>query len=407
MRRRGTGPGVRRAGLTVGGTGALLSFAPVGIGRTGTVRVAHVMHGLMMGGLEQVVVRLCDAGRQYGVEPLVIAFGEDGKVSEMLRDLHIPLDWLGCVRGMSPQAIHGIGMALRRHKVEVAHAHDLGPWLNAVAARAFSPKTKALVTFHQIAAPTGLNLGAALAASRASTALVACGDQVLDCVKGWAPSGIPVELIGNGVPLGAAPTSEDRLRARRELGLPENARVIGYLRRLHHEKGTDLLVDAFLREFGTSKDEDVHLALIGDGLQGPELRQTVARSGNQRIHFAGEVVAATRLLPALDVYVQPSRREGRSLSMLEAMAAGLPTVAQALPPIREVHVDGQTALLVAPSPGPLFGPTLRRLLDDDALRTRLGAQARAHVQRFSIDVMAESYAALYRRLAGRQTRGVA
>ncbi len=371
------------------------------------MRVAHVMHGLMMGGLEQVVVRLCDAGRRHGVEPVVIAFGADGKVSDMLRDLVIPLDWLGRVRGMSPQVIHGIGRALRRHKVEVAHAHDLGPWLNAAAARAFSPKTRAMVTFHQIAAPTGLNLGAALAACRASDALVACGEGVLSCVKGWAPSGIPVELIGNGVPVGPAPTSDDRLRARRELGLPRDARVIGYLGRLHHEKGTDLLVDAFLREFGSSKDADVHLALIGEGLQGPELRQTVARFGNRRIHFVGERVAATQLLPGLDIYVQPSRREGRSLSMLEAMAAGLPTVAQGLEAIRELHVDGQTALLVAPGQSPAFGPVIRRLLDDDGLRARLGEKAREHVQRFSIDTMAESYAALYRRLAGRINRGAA
>jgi glycosyltransferase involved in cell wall biosynthesis len=370
------------------------------------VKVAHVMHGLMMGGLEQVVVRLCEAGRAHGVEPLVIAFGEDGAVSELLRDRGIALENLGRVRGMSPQAIAGIGWALRRHEVEVAHAHDVGPWLNAVAARALSPRTRAVVTLHQVFAPAGLDRGAAVAAAMVSDALVACGEEVRACVRGWMPGRTPVELIGNGVPLGAAPTAEDRAAARLRLGLPADARVFGYLGRLHPEKGSDLLVDAFVREFSGPKDQDTHLVLIGDGDLEPELRARVAQSGNPRVHFAGEILAAARLLPALDVYVQPSRREGRSLSMLEAMAAGLPTVAQALPAIRELHAHGETALLVDPA-RPELGKPMRQLLEDPALRTAMGERARAHAKRFSIDAMAEAYATLYRRVARRATRGAA
>ena len=370
------------------------------------MRVAHLMHGLMMGGLEQVVVRLCEAGRQQGVEPLVIAFGRDGAVRDELRQKGIPLEYLGMVRGMSPQAIHGIGQALRRHQIDVVHAHDLGPWLNAVSARALSPRTRAVVTFHQISTPSGVNWGAARAASMVSDALIACGDEVRACVQDWASSATRVELIGNGVPLGAEPTEEDRLRARRELGLPEGARVFGYLGRLHPEKGTDLLIDAFTREFVRKGDEDVHLVLIGTGQWEAELRARVAKTRHPRVHFAGELTNASRLLPALDVYVQPSRREGRSLSMMEAMAAALPTVAQALPAVRELHVEGETALLVSPE-HPDFAPAMRRLIENEEERRKVGSRARGHVQRFSIDAMAEQYASLYRRVARRASQGAA
>ncbi len=370
------------------------------------MRVAHVMHGLMMGGLEQVVVRLCEAGRRQGVEPRVIAFGRDGAVRDELRQKGIPVDYLGMVRGMSPQAIHGIGQALRNNQIDVVHAHDLGPWLNAVSARALSPRTRAVATFHQIATPSGLNWGASLAASLMTDALIACGDEVKTCVKGWAPPTTPVELIGNGVPLGALPTPADRAEARRVLKLPEGARVFGYLGRLHPEKGTDLLIDAFTREFVREHDRDVHLVLIGTGDWEPALRERLARTGHPRVHFAGEIVDASRLLPALDVYVQPSRREGRSLSMMEAMAAALPTVAQALPAIRELHEEDRTALLVPPGAADFARP-MRRLIEDGDLRSRLGMQARERVQRFSVDAMAEQYASLYRRVSRRATQGAA
>jgi glycosyltransferase involved in cell wall biosynthesis len=100
------------------------------------------------------------------------------------------------------------------------------------------------------------------------------------------------------------------------------------------------------------------------------------------------------------VYVQPSRREGRSLAMLEAMAAALPTVAQGLPAMGEIHVHDQTALLVPPSEKPDFAPAIARLLEDAALRARMGRSARDHVQAFSVATMAHSYADLYRDILG-------
>src|SRR5919198_4775744 len=165
----------------------------------GRIRVAQVMHGLLMGGLEQVVVRLCDAGRRVGVDSVVVAFGADGAVRQLLREHDVPLVYLGEVRGMSPQTIQSIARVLRDQRVDVAHAHDLGPWLNAVASRALAPRVRTTVTFHQIATPSGFERGAAIGAALVSDALVTCGDEVHACVRRWAPPGTRIELIPNGV----------------------------------------------------------------------------------------------------------------------------------------------------------------------------------------------------------------
>ncbi|MBX5482421.1 MAG: glycosyltransferase [Myxococcaceae bacterium] len=364
------------------------------------MRVAHVMHGLMMGGLEQVVVRLCDAGRAEGIDPYVISFGADGSMRDVLEQHRIPLSYLGPVRGMTPGTVRGIARALRENRIDVAHAHDVGPWLNVVTARALAPWVRTAVTFHQIATPSGVERPAALAAGLISDALIACGHEVKANVESWAPPGARLELIGNGVPIGQPPTPEDRRTARQRMEVPKDAVVIGYLGRLHEEKGVDLLVDAFLDAFAARGS--VHLVLIGKGQLEAELRRRIdARGGCARIHFTGEILSASSLLAGLDIYVQPSRREGRSLSMLEAMAAGLPTVAQALPAVREIHLDGRTALLVPPSEKPAFAPAMTRLVDDPDLRLRLGRHAREHVQRFSIEAMARSYAEVYRDIVAR------
>ncbi|HZW91213.1 MAG TPA: glycosyltransferase, partial [Myxococcaceae bacterium] len=276
--------------------------------------MAHVIHGLEVGGLERLVVDLAARSRAFGVEPSLVAFGEDGPVRAWAEAAGIPVTPLGAVRGMTPRALRRLGRTLGT--VSLAHAHDLGPWLNAVAARALSPRTRVLATFHQLAPPTGRKRGAARLGARASSALVACGTEVRTELRGWVPAGTPVVTIGNGVVLPEPVSPARRARARARLGLPDGAVAVGYLGRMHPEKGPDLLVEAMVRHLGDVPE--AHLVLVGKGPLDDGLRAAAAPLG-PRAHLLGEVVDdAAGLLAGLDVYAQPSRREGRSLAMLEA-----------------------------------------------------------------------------------------
>jgi glycosyltransferase involved in cell wall biosynthesis len=356
------------------------------------VKVAHVIHGLEVGGLERLVVDLAGRSRAFGVEPSLVAFGEDGPVRAWAEAAGIPVTPLGAVRGMTPRALRRLGRALST--VSVAHAHDLGPWLNAVAARALSPRTRVLATFHQLAPPTGRKRGAALLGARASSALVACGTEVRTELRGWVPSGTPVVTIGNGVALPGPVSPEQRARARSRIGLPDGAVAIGYLGRMHQEKGPDLLVEAMARHLRDVPE--AHLVLVGKGPLDAALRAAAAPLG-ERAHLLGEVVDdAAGLLSGLDVYAQPSRREGRSLSMLEAMASALPTVAHRLPAVAELHPDGTTGVLVALEDVDALGGALLALVRDPVRRKALGEAARARVAAFSMDAMVEAYVRLWR-----------
>ena len=356
------------------------------------MKVAHVIHGLEVGGLERLVVDLAARSRALGVDPSLVAFGEDGPVRAWAEAAGIPVTSLGPVRGMTVEAVRRLGHALSG--AAVAHAHDLGPWLNAVAARALTPRTRVLATFPQLSPPSGRTRGAARLGARLSTALVACAAEVRTELRGWVPTGTPVVTIGNGVALPGPATAEQRARARDRMGLPAGAVAVGYLGRMHREKGPDLLVEAMVQRLRDVPE--AHLVLVGKGALDGALRQAAAPLGS-RAHLLGEVVdGAAELLGGLDVYAQPSRREGRSVSMLEAMAAALPTVAHALPAVAELHPDGTTAVLVPPEDVNALGEALLALVRDPDRRRALGEAARARVAAFSMDAMVEAYVRLWR-----------
>ena len=355
------------------------------------MHVAHLVYGLGLGGLEQMVVQLAARLQRRGIDVSLLALGPDGPVHELAREsglevVRLPVD------GLTLAALLGIRRAIEQRGAAVLHAHDLGPWLNAAAVRALRPRTQIIATFHEHHPPEGGKRRAASLAARATFALVACGEKVRQDILDWAPRGARVAVIANGVSLAGG---SDREAARRELGIPSGAVAIGYVGGLREIKGPDKLLHAFLDQFGDRVD--VQLVLVGAGPMEAGLRS--AASGRANVRFAGLIPNAARLLPAFDVYAQTSLSEGRSLSMLEAMAAGLPTVAHDLATVREIHQHEATALLAPLGDRAALAAMLGRLAQDGKLRERLGQEARARSQRHSIEPMVDAYEALYREAA--------
>jgi glycosyltransferase involved in cell wall biosynthesis len=129
-------------------------------------------------------------------------------------------------------------------------------------------------------------------------------------------------------------------------------------------------------------DSDHRVSLVGDGPGAAEVAAAVeARGLSDRVELLGAQRNVTELLARSDVFVLSSRSEGFPVSILEAMAAGLPVVATDVGGIAEAVVDGETGILVpAADPRALAG-AIERLLADVELRRHLGAAGRARALR--------------------------
>jgi glycosyltransferase involved in cell wall biosynthesis len=142
-------------------------------------------------------------------------------------------------------------------------------------------------------------------------------------------------------------------------------------------------------------------------LEPGSFRALVAGEGPQRSYLIGvpglEVLGerddVPQLLAGADVFVLSTLSEGMPISVLEAMATGLPVVASAVGGIPEVVVDGETGLLVPPRDPEALAEALRTLLADAALRRRLGQAGRRRAQElFDVPRFRRDHLALYDRL---------
>lgn len=195
-----------------------------------------------------------------------------------------------------------------------------------------------------------------------------------------------IHYIPNGVPVPPARSMATRSQARACLArshpalyLPDTSPLAVYTGRLHEAKGLSHLIEAWRHV--AQRWPAAQLWLVGEG---PEHRALVeqireAELTNQVV-LAGAFDDVRDLLVAADLFVLPSKDEGLSLALLEAMALGLPVVASDIPGNRQLIDHDVHGLLVPVGDPPALAAAIDRTLSDTAEATRRGAAARARVE---------------------------
>ena len=203
-----------------------------------------------------------------------------------------------------------------------------------------------------------------------------------------------VKVIHNGIDVGPLPGAQMRARVRSELGVTDDVVVVGTVARLDPVK--DLLT--LIRAIGLQSCERAPMVLlvVGDGSERARLEASVREIGAEScVRFLGHREDARELLAGCDVYASSSISEGISLTILEAMAAGLPIVATQVGGTPEI-VDATCGRLVPARDPDALGRALAALANDAALRATLGHGARARVEEhFTLDRMVREYRAAY------------
>lgn len=194
------------------------------------------------------------------------------------------------------------------------------------------------------------------------------------------------------------------VEARRELGLRDDDVVVGMFGSYKPQKNHPLLFEAAARI--AARQARLRLLLVGDQLAGG-LRDTDAHKQRvamlvdrlglaERCVFVGNRLDLERLYGACDVVALPSLYEGTPNVLLESMACGVPVVATDVGDNPYVVPDGRVGFLVPPADAERLADRLERLVQDEALRRRLGAEARRWaVEAFSLERLAAETAAVY------------
>jgi glycosyltransferase involved in cell wall biosynthesis len=202
-------------------------------------------------------------------------------------------------------------------------------------------------------------------------------------------------VIPNGVDTARVRVAEpaDRVAARARLGIPADVPFAVCIGRLSHQKGQDVLLQAWPAV--RAAFPAARLALVGDG----PLHEQLARGAPLEVMFAGHREDIDDWLAAADVAVMPSRWEGMSLALLEAMARGRSVVAADVAGARDALGQASSAVVPVESPTELAAAVVARLADP-ALASAEGAANRTLVEgRFSLARLYDAVAALTAQLA--------
>ena len=365
-----------------------------------SVPVLEVVVSTRTGGGPQHVYALATALKDRGFTPIV-AGPRDGPVALSLDAAGIEMIELRTDR-LRPDIVFRLARLIAARKIRLVHSHGKGAGVHArLAARLRG--VPAIHTLHGIHFERYSPLGRAayLALERR---LAAWTHAVVNVSRAQEAEGLALRLftpaqsrvIPNGVDVTAlAARALDREQARARLGLPATAVVVGSAARFDAVKGHDLLLAAVAR----IRDPALHLVLIGGGPGEAGLRARAAADDLRgRVHFAGEIPDAARLLPAFDVYASASSKEGLPLAVLEAMVLGLPVVASDIPAHRELLGESECPLVARSAEALARG--IQALAGDADRRRVLGAESRARARRLDAPRMIDDVECLYRAAIG-------
>ncbi len=387
------------------------------------MRVLHVMASAARGGGAAHLVDLLPALRRAGWD-CEAAVGRDGPLGGDLAAAGIPVHYVDLMgRRLAPlralrlaRLTAGLGSdVVHLHGTRTAFFHAVGAALRRVTERGRGRGAPPVVyTAHGLAyrkdagrVGRQVSLWAERVACRGADAVTSVSRADLADLEGRGfLGGRPGFHVANAVRL-PADDAGDRPAARRRLGLPDGALVVGTVSRLVPQKAVGDLVDAVARIAAGFRGPagSLTLVVVGDGPLRANLERRVrAGAGGARVMMTGARGDVPRLLPAFDVFVLSSRWEGEPIALLEAMAAGLACVATATDGAREIlGGDAASGRLVAVGDVAELGDALAGLLRDARAREAMGASARARVRARTPDAQARRVAEVYRGLvSGRQ-----
>lgn len=367
------------------------------------LRVMHVIEAMHQGGAESMVVEhIRHAGRD--VLSLVVALNRGGPALEAAVAAGARAHVLG--KGAKrAAAVRALAALAREERVDVVNGHNPTGALYATAAAKWARVPVIVRTEHSFHFE-GRHSFAYPVLEPVATALVHRVVCVCEAVRESHASRFPwagerFVTVANGI--SKAPATRDRNVVRAELGLTPGSRAVLAVGSLTTQKAHDQLLEGFAG--CVRRIPGARLLIAGEGpLRAPLERELRALGLEGSVTLLGARRDVEDLMAAADLFVLSSVREGLSITLLEAMRAGLAAVATRVGGNPEAVADGETGRLIPARDPAALGAALADLLGDPGLAARMGEAGRARWARhFTAERMVADTEAVYRSEHHRRT----
>jgi len=365
------------------------------------------MSGDLWAGAEmQLLMTAGWLNRQPGLRLAVVLFNE-GRLARELRQIDVDVTILDETRLSNAQLMRQLASLLRERRIDILHMHKYKDCVLGTIAAGRAGVQHLVRTMHGMAEPmtgwSGLKSRVYHRLDRwmlrRADLIVAVSQQMAEALResGFRPT--MVTCIHNGIDVSQVRASRSREEVRRELGIPDEALLIGTAGRLTPVKGQTGLLGATARIL--DEDASARCVIVGEG---PLSSQLLSLAQDLRIdhacRFVGPRSDVFDFMAAMDVFVLPSLNEGIPMALLEAMVLGAPVVAAAVGGIPEVIQHRVNGLLVPAGDVQALADACLELARDRCLAKALAAAGvRTIAENFSHTSSGEALLFAYRGVA--------
>ncbi len=362
------------------------------------ITVLHLIGSLRIGGAEEQLVTIAPKFDREKFRIIVGAMQPGGGFVDRLAESGIEYSCLNFrVRSWLLYVIR-LAALLKKEKVDVLHAHMSSAAKYGRIAGLLAGVPVMVVTDHgQDREKSRWDIAVDRMFNRFTAARVGVTSDVAEIIhtRDNTPKN-KIIVISNGVDTERFNVDRSEgLRVRRELGLPDDAIVVGTVARLTWEKALDVLIEAVF--ILVKIIPQLRCVIVGDGYLHKELAKCIESFGLQKqVLLTGARLDVPDMMAAFDIFALSSKSEGLPVSILEAMSAGKPIVSTNVGGIPEVITDRNEALLMEPGDPQSLATAISELVADPQLAADLGRRASQLVaEQYSITATVRKLQDLY------------
>lgn len=368
------------------------------------LNILFVIMQMRRGGSESLVHNLAIKLDRRFFNPSIAYFFEDGALNEFIKDkvqfFHVPK-----IKRFDISTVLTIADIIGKNNIHVVNAHHFMPMVYSFYGCKIKNNCKLIYTEHAKLEIEKIpwrwqKIGSYLL--NRSDAAVGVTEEVSEAIHNkFKLHSSKAITIKNGVDLEAYLSCNNKEKLREELGIAGDEKVIGIVANLRRIKNHIFLLRAFDKLI--KNYDKVKLLLIGQGFKDdPENTETELQSFvnekalNKKVLFLGHRADIPNLLSIMDIFCLTSFNEGLPISLIEAMAAGLPIVGTDVEGIRNTIMHDKNGLLVKTDDINGLKSALQVLLKDEPLRQRFAQESKLFARTYSLEQCVSEYESLFR-----------